>query len=146
MNYSKVNLQTKFDSWYKTICAIVPCFLTFYSLVMPNGINEHTHHWSRYWLVSSLVPSYYLNILRSRQMTAFCRWHFKVHFIDTKLLKFNYNFTEICSSGFNWQYGSIGSDKGFVLTRQQARISNDGLGCWHIHAPLALIELTIAII
>ena len=35
-------------------------------------------------------------------------------------------FTGICYLGFNWQYGSIGSDNGLAVTRQQAIIwTND---------------------
>ena len=32
-----------------------------------------------------------------------------MHFLEWKLLNFKQNFTEICSLGSNWQYGSIGS-------------------------------------
>ena len=42
-------------------------------------------------------------------------------------LKTTLNFTEICSFGSNWQYGSIGSNNRLALTRRQAIIwTNDG--------------------
>ena len=42
-------------------------------------------------------------------------------------MNFDYNFTEICSYGSNWQCPIIGSDNGLALTSQQAIIwTNDG--------------------
>ena len=38
------------------------------------------------------------------------RQHFQVHFLEWKLTNFKWNFTEICSLGSDWQYGSIGWD------------------------------------
>ena len=59
-----------------------------------------------------------------------------------KTLNFNYNFTEICSLGSNWQYGSIGSDNGLAPNRRQAIIwTNDGPGYWRLYASLDLNEL-----
>ena len=61
-----------------------------------------------------------------------------------KILNFNYNFTEIWSLWFNWQYGSIGSDNGLAPDRRQAIIwTNDGLCQWRIYASLGLNELYI---
>ena len=39
-----------------------------------------------------------------------------------KTFEFQINFTEICSLGSNWQYGSIGSDDDLAPNRQQAII------------------------
>ena len=43
-------------------------------------------------------------------------------------INFDYNFSEVCSWGFNEQYANIGSDNGLAPTRRQAIIwTNDGL-------------------
>ena len=39
-----------------------------------------------------------------------------------KRLIFEYNFIEICSLGFNWQWGNTGSDHGLAPVRRQAMI------------------------
>ena len=74
----------------------------------------------------------------------FSRWHFWMHFIELKCLNFEYNLTEICSQGSNWQWYSTGSDNGLVLNIPQAIIwTSDGLGWWHINASLGLNELKV---
>ena len=56
-----------------------------------------------------------------------------------KLWYLDSNFTEICSQGPNLHQGSIGSDNGLVLNRQQYIIwINDGLIHWCIYATLSL--------
>ena len=53
-----------------------------------------------------------------------------------------YNFTEMCSLGSNWQYGSVDSDNGLAPNRRQAIIwSNVGKRDWHIDASPGLNEL-----
>ena len=57
--------------------------------------------------------------------------------------EFQINFTEICSLGSNWQYGSIGSDHGLVPSMRQAIIwTNGGMLYWRIYASLGLNELS----
>ena len=74
----------------------------------------------------------------------FCRRHFQVQFLEWKLLNFKSNFTEICSLGSNWQYGTIGSDNGLAPNRQQVIIwANVGMLYWCIYASLGLNELSI---
>ena len=52
-------------------------------------------------------------------------------------------FTEICSLGFDWQYGSIGSDNGLAPNRRLAiNWSKDGMSYWCKYASLGLNELT----
>ena len=43
----------------------------------------------------------------------YCRWHFKMHFLEWKIMYmyFKYNFIERCSQGSGWQYVNIGSGK-----------------------------------
>ena len=59
-------------------------------------------------------------------------------------MNFAKDFTEVCSSGMNLKYPSIGSDNGLVPTRPQAIIwANDGWLLMHvcIIQRLSLIEL-----
>ena len=59
---------------------------------------------------------------------------FQVHFLEWKLLNFKGNFTEIFSLGFNWQYGSIGSNNALAPNRRQVIIwTNDDLGYWRAY-------------
>ena len=69
-----------------------------------------------------------LNILRPRQI---CRNFkdeiFKCIWLNEKYTNFAQNVTEVCSSGTNLPYSSIGSDNVLVPTRRQAIIwTNDG--------------------
>ena len=58
---------------------------------------------------------------------------------------FEYNFTEIYSSGSVQQYTSIGSDNGLAQNRRQAIIwANNGLHCCSRNASLGLNELNCA--
>ena len=60
--------------------------------------------------------------------------YFLGHFLEWKLFNFNYNFTELCSLGSNWQYGIIGSDSGLAPNRCQAIMwTNEALGYWCIY-------------
>ena len=78
------------------------------------------------------------------KMAVICRRYFRAHFLEWQLLNFNYNFTEICSFGSNWQYKSIGSDNCLTPNRHQAIIStNDVLSYWRLYASLCLNELNI---
>ena len=49
----------------------------------------------------------------------------KMHFLELKVLHFDSNLTEVCSSGSNWQQVSIGSGNGLVPNRRQAIIWTD---------------------
>ena len=85
-----------------------------------------------------------LHIESETKWSPFCRRHFQVHFVEWKLLNFNHNFPEICSSGCNWQYGSIGSDNGLAPNRRQAIIRiNDGLGYWCIYTSFGSQGVTL---
>ena len=58
-------------------------------------------------------------------------------------MNFDYDFTKVCSSGFNLQYPIIGSDNGLAPTRRQAIIwTKDGLAYWRIYESLGLNELS----
>ena len=75
------------------------------------GIILHMHRWC-YNVTSSLIgwahipndpcnstppsPDYW------GRNNIFCAWHFDIHFLDLKLLYFDWNFIEICSGGSNW--------------------------------------------
>ena len=75
----------------------------------------------------------------------FRRRHFQVHFLQRKLLKFEYNFTELCSGGTNCQHGSICSDNGLPPNSLQAIIwTKVGMLYWRIYASLGHNELTDA--
>ena len=51
-----------------------------------------------------------------------------------KTFEYQKNFTEICSLGCDWQYGSIGSDNVLVPNRWQAITwTSDGLVYWCIY-------------
>ena len=53
------------------------------------------------------------------------------------------NLPEICSLGFHWQYGSIGSDNGLAPNRRQANIWNNvGMIYWHMYVSRGFNELT----
>ena len=87
-----------------------------------------------------------LHIESETKWPPFRRRHFQVHFVECKLLNFNHNFPEICSSGCNWQYGSIGSDNGLAPNRRQAIIwINDGLGYWCIYASFGSQGVTLLV-
>ena len=45
------------------------------------------------------------------------RWHFQYVFLNEKLWIFKWNFIEMCSPWFHWQYVIIGSDNGLAPNR-----------------------------
>ena len=55
-------------------------------------------------------------------------------FRDWTVLYFEYNFTEVCSWGSNWQQPSIGLDNGVAPNRRQAILWTKG--DWRIYAEL----------
>ena len=72
----------------------------------------------------------------------FRRRHFQMRFREWKVLYFDYNVTEVCSSWCNWQYPSVGLDTGLALIRRQAIIwTNVDLMHWRIYAALGVDEL-----
>ena len=67
-----------------------------------------------------------------------------MHFLEWNLLNFKYNFTEIWSLGFSWQYGIIGSDNGLApVRRQDIILASHGLAYWCMFASLGLNELNV---
>ena len=65
-----------------------------------------------------------------------------MHFLEWKCLHLDWNFTDVCSHGFNWQYSSIGSIDGLAPNRRQAVIwTIYVLGCRRIYSSFGLIEL-----
>ena len=52
----------------------------------------------------------WVNTLRPRQNGR----HFEMHFLEWKCIKFDWDFTEVCTQGSNQQYSSIGSDNGLA--------------------------------
>ena len=86
------------------------------------------------------------------KLPPFCSRHFHITFVHEVVLFlfiFHWNllpwahlyFTEICSHGTNWQYGSFGSDNGLAPIRRQAIIwTNDGLVYWRIYTSPSLDE------
>ena len=53
---------------------------------------------------------------RSSGIMPFCRRHFREYFLQWKCLNSDYNFTEVCSQGPNWQNATIGPDNGTEQT------------------------------
>ena len=70
----------------------------------------------------------------------FCKRHFQMHFLERKCLNSDWNFSEVCSRGSNWQFSSIGSVNGLVTSRRQAIIWTNVYR--RIYASLGLIGLT----
>ena len=78
------------------------------------------------------------------KMAAISQTTFQMHFLEWKCLNFNWNFTEVCSQGSNWQFSSIGSDNGLAPNRRQAVIwTNVVQGCRRIDVVLSLSELRL---
>ena len=87
----------------------------------------------------------YINTLGPTQKwPLFHRRHFQAHFREWKLFFFQYNFTEICSHGSNYQYANIGCDDGLSPNRRQAIIwTKCGRVYIRIHAFLSLNDLRV---
>ena len=67
--------------------------------------------------------------------------HFEIQFREWKCLNFDYDFTEICFQGSNWQYSSIDLDNGLAPKRRQAIIgTNDDHVQQRIYASFGLNE------
>ena len=58
----------------------------------------------------------------------FCRRHFKMHFLESKLLNSKWNFLEIRCLEANWQLTIYGSDNGLSPSRWQPHYLNHR---WH---------------
>ena len=72
----------------------------------------------------------------------FRRRYIQMHFREWKVLYFDQNFTEVCSSRSNWQYISLGLGNGLVPNRRQAIIwTNADQIHWPIYAALGGDEL-----
>ena len=66
-----------------------------------------------------------------------------MHFHEWKVLYFDLNFNEVCSSGSNWQYTSVCSGNGLAPNRRQAITWTNGSPVhWRIYAALGGDELT----
>ena len=110
------------------------------SLNMPNLLTDLVPMWPIKFSVSHCSQSLlhimscsddestvWLNTLRLKQNGCqFPWWHFQMHFLEWKCMNFDWDFTEVCSLGFSWQYSSIGSDNGLAPTRRQAIIWTNG--------------------
>ena len=69
------------------------------------------------------------------KLPPFRRRYFHIHIREWKILCFDWNFTEVCSLGSNWQCTSIGLDNGLAPNRRQVIIwTNAGLIYWPIYA------------
>ena len=77
------------------------------------------------------------------KMVAISQTIFSHAFSWMKHLYFDYNFTDVCSQGSNWQSSSIGLDNGLAPNRWQAIIwTNADPINWRIYATLGGDELT----
>ena len=63
-----------------------------------------------------------------------------MHFLEWKCMNFDYNFTEVCTLGFNCQHSIIGLDNGLAPTRRQASLNQWWLDYRHINASLASVS------
>ena len=91
------------------------------------------------WTVASLTCEH---IEDETEWPPFSRWHFLGHVRQWKHFNFKYNFTEICSLGFNWQYGSIVSGNELGPNRLQVIIWSN-VGMLYIYVSLGLNELSV---
>ena len=67
----------------------------------------------------------------------FRKRYFHMHFREWKILYFDYNFTDVCPQGSNWQSSSIGLDNGLAPNRRQPIIwTNADPINWRIYATL----------
>ena len=62
------------------------------------------------------------------------RRHSQMQILEWKCLNFEYNLTEVCSQGFNWQCCSIGSDNDLAPTRRQANYHFLQFTCMHLYS------------
>ena len=74
--------------------------------------------------------------------TSFRRRHFQVHHLERKYLNSDLNFTEVCSSGSNQQFLSIGLDNGLAAQATSHYLNQWWLVYRRIYASLGLNELT----
>ena len=125
------------------------CYSLTYGCLIFKWIGETRlpSHWSIRTVVSVMMATRVtcpmsVNTLRPRQNGRhFHRQYFQMHFPEWKCLNFDWNFTEICSLGSNWQQSSAGSDDDLAPSRRQAIIwTNDDLFCWCIYTSLSLNE------
>ena len=66
-----------------------------------------------------------------------------MHFCEWNFLYFDWNFTDVCPKGSNWQSSGIGLDNGLAPNRRQAIIwTNADPINWRIYATLGGDELT----
>ena len=66
---------------------------------------------------------------------SFSRRYLQTHYHEWKVLYFDLNFTGVCSQVSNWQYLSIGLDKGLAPNKRQAIIwTNADPIRWRIYA------------
>ena len=57
-------------------------------------------------------------------------------------MDFDYDFTEVCSSGSHWQYSIIDTNNGLAPIRRRAIIWTNGIVYWNQYPSLGLNELT----
>ena len=109
----------------------------FASLLPPHlsqALSQHS--------ISYMNPPTSFSTLRARQNGhRFANDIFKP-FAWMKCLNFDWNFTDVCSQGSNWQNASIGPDNGLATNRRLAIIwTNGNLCCWRLYASLGVNEL-----
>ena len=93
-------------------------------------------------LISNLSVSCTYRIEAERKWLPFGRWHFKISFLDWKLLYFYSNSTEVCFQGSVYSLGSVGTDNDLSPTRRQAIIwTNYDLVC--IYASLDELNILV---
>ena len=95
------------------------------------------------WVNSSWDSSGLINTLRPKQNGCHFGDSIFNDFSVNENLSYNYNCTEICSLGSNWQYCSIGPDNGLGAKQATSHYLNQSwLDYRHIFASLGLNELT----
>ena len=107
ISYSKCGVVMKYC---KT--AIDNFFWTLFKNVLKVTLNNDIYCHRQPINVTHIVAKH---IGAETKWSPFLRRRFQVLFVEWKLLNFKQNFTEMCSLGSYWQYGSIGSDNGWMI-------------------------------
>ena len=101
-------------------------------------------HWSVYVSpATSILTDNVLIHWSQDKMTAISKKN-QLTLLQWISFNFRHNFTEICFSWPNWQYGNVGSDNGLEPNRQQAIIGSNVVTLyWRIYTSPDLNELNI---
>ena len=89
----------------------------------------HSAKYQPFWLSLNLITYWGLN-----KWWTFCRQHFQMHFLDSKLLYFDLSFPDFCSYRSNWQFHK--SSRWWLDAKQifYSLWPNDTI-CWHTNEP-----------